>query len=77
MLITRRSPIDEKIRTIDIKVTAEQMLNWMNGMVIQKAMPNISAEERIFVTTGITSEQVITGITSDQWEEIFDDAGQD
>ena len=62
MLITRRSQVSGKENTMDINVTKEQIDNWQNGMLIQVAMPNISADEREFL---------ITGITPQEWEKLF------
>jgi hypothetical protein len=53
MNITRISPISGKYITLEIPVTIEQMGNWHNGMLIQDAMPNVSAEHREFIMTGI------------------------
>ncbi len=62
MLITNISIISRKISTRNINVTLEQMKAWENGMLIQDAMPNISASEREFI---------ITGITDEEWNENF------
>lgn len=62
MLITRKSQVSGKENTMDINVTKEQIDNWQNGMLIQLAMPNISADEREFL---------ITGITPQEWEKLF------
>jgi hypothetical protein len=56
MNITRTSPVTGKENTMYIDVCREQMDSWMNGMLIQKAMPNISADEREFIMTGSTPE---------------------
>ena len=45
-----------------VVVTQEQLDNWKNGMVIQKAMPNLTAEEREFL---------ITGCTQKEWDEFI------
>lgn len=62
MLITRKSQVSGKDNTMDINVTKEQIDNWQNGMLIQLAMPNISADEREFL---------IIGITPQEWEKLF------
>ena len=62
MLITRTSELSGDEHTRDIPVTQEQYNNWRNGMLIQKAMPNISIEDREFLMTGVTEEE---------WEEHF------
>jgi hypothetical protein len=62
MLITRKSPFTSKINTMDIPVTTGQLLNWENGMLIQKAMPNLTPDEREFI---------LTGITPGEWDSTF------
>lgn len=57
MLITKTSAISGKTRTIDIPVTESQLLDWKSGVNIQDAMPNLSADHREFMMTGITSEE--------------------
>lgn len=67
MQITRKSPITGKVNTKNIPVTKEQMDNWIAGELIQKAMPNLTADEREFIKTGITAEE---------WEEMFGRDGE-
>lgn len=62
MLITRTSMFTGKTTTLDIPVTQEQLDNWNKGMMIQNAMPNLTADDREFIKTGITKEE---------WEETF------
>jgi len=57
MLITRTSILSGIERTLDINVTEEQLKAWEDGVLIQNAMPNISASEREFIKTGITDEE--------------------
>ncbi len=57
MIITRCSPFSGKINTRDIPVTKEQLVKLNSGMLIQYAMPNISADDREFIMTGITPEE--------------------
>lgn len=63
MKITKISPFTGKENTIEIPGLTEQMLNdWKGGMLIQNAMPGISAEHREFLMTGITPEE---------WNDLF------
>ena len=62
MKISKVSALSGKIHTLDINVTYEQIEEWHNGMLIQEAMPNVSADEREFIKTGITPEE---------WNEFF------
>ena len=62
MLITRKSAFTGIERTLDIPVLPEQMALWENGMLIQNAMPQLSADQREFILTGFTAEE---------WEDAF------
>lgn len=62
MLIERASPFTGELRTLDLDVTQEQLDAWRSGMVIQRAMPNLSADEREFI---------LTGITPAEWNDMF------
>ena len=57
MLITRTSPFSNKTNIMEIDVTEEQIALWESGTLIQNAMPNLSADEREFIMTGITPEE--------------------
>ena len=57
MKITRRSMSTGIVRTLDLPVTQEQLDLWESGLVIQRAMPNLTADEREFIMTGITAEE--------------------
>ena len=60
--MTKTSPLTGKTTTLDIDVTEEQIASWQGGELIQNAMPNLTADEREFIKTGITAEE---------WEELF------
>jgi hypothetical protein len=62
MEIVRQSPFSGKINKREINVTLEQLDAWTKGALIQNAMPNLSAEDREFIKTGITPEE---------WAEVF------
>ena len=64
MLIERESPFSGNKNVMNIDVTEEQIASWQGGQLIQEAMPNLSADEREFVKTGITPEE---------WENTFGD----
>lgn len=63
MLITRQSAWSGKVHTLDIPVTHEQIYEWQRGTLIQNAMPNLTADQREFLMTGITAEE---------WDEMFE-----
>ena len=60
MAITSR--FTGKVNVMDLAVTDEQIRDWQNGTLIQRAMPNLTAAEREFLMTGATPEE---------WEEMF------
>lgn len=52
--ITRRSPLTGKTNTMRLDISEGALHAWKGGMLAQDAMPNLSADEREFVMTGIT-----------------------
>tara|TARA_B110000881_G_scaffold7181_1_gene5539 strand:+ start:408 stop:593 length:186 start_codon:yes stop_codon:yes gene_type:complete len=61
MKITRTNPFNGEVNTLNIEVTDEQIEAYMDGALIQNAFPNLSADDREFIKTGITAES---------WEEM-------
>ena len=57
MLITRKSGFTGKIHHKELNVTNAQIDAWKRGQVIQDAMPQLDADEREFIMTGITTEE--------------------
>lgn len=57
MLIKRRSMLSMEVHEMEINVTHEQIERWERGMLIQDAMPHLTASEREFIKTGITPEE--------------------
>ena len=64
MKITMTSMISGKTTTRDIDVEPEQVAAWQNGVLIQDAMPELSAPDREFIMSGITQEE-LDGIFKD------------
>lgn len=64
MLISRRSPITGKINIRSIPVTEKQLADWQGGALLQNAMPHLSPSDREFIKTGITDEE---------WDDIFNE----
>lgn len=58
MEITRVSNLTGITRTLDLNVTAEQMIAYDKGMKPEYAFPNLTPAEREFFITGITEEEV-------------------
>jgi hypothetical protein len=65
MKITMQSAMSGNINTLDVAITLEQFSAWVDGALIQEAMPHLTASEREFLLTGITSEE---------WDETFEDS---
>lgn len=69
MLITKTSMYSGIEHTIDIPITKEEYENFINGSIhVQNAFPNLTPDEREFLMTGITREE---------WNEIFYDDEED
>ena len=51
-----------------LEITEAQVLQWVNGASIQDAMPNLSAEGREFLMTGITQLE---------WDSLFSETEED
>jgi hypothetical protein len=64
MIITRPSPFTGEIRSLDLPITEAQYDAWRSGVLIQKAMPNLTESQREFI---------LTGMTDDEWDELFAD----
>ena len=62
MKITKTSMISGKTNSMEINVSIDQYQSWIDGELIQVAMPHLSADEREFIKTGITPSE---------WEENF------
>lgn len=62
MKITRTSQFSGRTRTRNLPVTQEQFDKWHAGMPIQDAFPELSADDREFIMTGITAEE---------WNQMF------
>ena len=54
--------ISGNTNTMELNVTQEQLTAWESGVHIQVAMPQLNAEEREFVKTGMTPTE---------WNELF------
>tara|TARA_R100001129_G_C5207489_1_gene215678 strand:+ start:504 stop:689 length:186 start_codon:yes stop_codon:yes gene_type:complete len=57
MLITKTSMLSGNTSSMDIDVSQDQIDLWQSGSLIQNVMPNLSADEREFIMTGITPEE--------------------
>jgi hypothetical protein len=63
MQVTKQSRISGKISSMDLNITSEQLDRVNLGIeLIQNIVPHLSSEQREFL---------ITGITPDEWNELF------
>lgn len=60
--VVRKSPFSGKTNTITIALDYADYQDWLNGELIQNAMPYLTADELEFI---------MTGITRDEWDETF------
>lgn len=57
MLVSRVHPLTGRARTFDLNVTPDQLSRWENGELVQAAFPDLTADEREFIMTGLTGEE--------------------
>ena len=74
MLITRKSLYSGVEHTLDINITQEKLDEWTrlesdsNGPLIQEFFPELTADEREFI---------LTGILADEWDDMFPEEDDD
>lgn len=66
MKITRISPFSGKVNSMDLDITEDQIQAFTVGATVQTAFPNLSADEREFIKTGITPEEWESHFGSDE-----------
>lgn len=65
MLITRTSQATGVVRTMDLPVTDEQLITLATtNALVQDIFPDLTDSQREFI---------MTGITDDEWDEIFNE----
>lgn len=63
MLITKISQFSGKPHSMELPITQEQLERWTRGEdLIQRIFPNLTADQREFLMTGVTKEE---------WDEAF------
>lgn len=60
--VIRTSQLTGHTASMELDITDDEYSAWTSGTLIQDAFPRLSAEEREFVKTGITPEE---------WSELF------
>ena len=63
-------------RTLDLPITEAQIAQWQAGGLIQNVMPELSADEREFVMTGVTAQEWSTEFGDENDDQIHDHKGQ-
>lgn len=76
MQITRTSIFSGNTNTMELNVTQEQLTAWESGVNIQVAMPQLNADEREFIKTGVTPTEWNELFGEDEDEEDNYDEGQ-
>lgn len=67
--ITKHDPLTGKMNTMKLPITQEEYDKWFLGNVpIQHAFPNLSADQREFL---------LTGLMPDSWDAVFNSAEDD
>lgn len=62
MQITRTSTLSGITRTLEIDVEPHEYQSWLDGQLIQYAMPHLSVSDREFL---------ISGVTDDEWAQMM------
>ena len=69
--VTRQSVITKKINTMELPITQEHLdiYETVGDILIQDAFPNLDAEQREFILTGITPQEWNDTFGGDEDEE--------
>ena len=69
--VTRQSIITKKINTMELPITQEHLdiYETVGDILIQDAFPNLDAEQREFILTGITPQEWNDTFGGDEDEE--------
>lgn len=57
MIVQRKSVVSGKEHQMDLPITAEQIVAYQKGTLVQHAFPNLTPAEREFFLTGVTAEE--------------------
>lgn len=57
MLVSNKSILTGDINTMDLPVTLEEIIRFINGELVQKVFPHLSDEHREFLLNGITPQE--------------------
>lgn len=76
MIIIRTDPMTGEINHLHLDITEEQLRDWHNGMVAQKAFPHLTPDQREYIISGIPPgrwDDYIGGGTQEYDESYEDD----
>ena len=65
MKVLRRDPFTGKENVMELEITHEELKRWRGGELIQNVWPQLSADEREFIKTGIMPESWDKHIATD------------
>jgi len=68
MKIRKKSMISGEYHTMDLNVTKEELARFEGGEHAQNVFPNLNADEREFL---------ISGVTPEEWDEMIVDYGDE
>ena len=64
MILTKKSSLTGKVNSMELNVTRKQLNAWEGGETARDTFPNLTADERLFI---------ISGITIDEWSKSLRD----
>lgn len=57
MTVYRRNPFTGVMSSMELPITNEQVEAWQNGAYIQNVMPQLNADQREFMISGLLPEE--------------------
>ena len=57
MKVSMTSPLSGQTNEMELPITPEQLRRWEHGEFVQDVFPNLTADQREFLMTGITPEE--------------------
>jgi hypothetical protein len=64
VIVQRRSPLTGEVNELDLPITLDQVTRWRAGALIQDVFPELTADQREFL---------ITGVYPGEWKTLFAD----
>tara|TARA_Y100000310_G_C20181112_1_gene578174 strand:+ start:122 stop:364 length:243 start_codon:yes stop_codon:yes gene_type:complete len=57
MILTRKSSLTNKVNSMELNITRKQLNEWEGGESARDTFPNLTIDERLFIISGITTEE--------------------